>query len=586
MLRKRLFSNIIIISAVLCLNGIVYAASSKKNQSSANKSKSSSVEQSSKGVSIPVPDSAKKSQAYFATVAPRILNLICDGSPRSLKLATSLLHRNSEESYTEKEKVLLFVCQGIMQMAWPSQPVTWTVPEFSGTDAYTNSIYSARSGMFEIKVKNQDYLSLMLPSLVVLATPYDSDCYDKAEASLSKALSINDKSTLVNYLMGVLMYRKGDFKESFTYLSKALELDGSNKEILALSVKVCNSCGDYENAMRLGERLVSLDPQNIDNLKLVCDSYYATGNLEKAGDYAAKILMLAPDSFDYVLMRAKIAMSTGDFVKTSSLLDAYSRSGSVSKDYYLLRARLQKEWNKNNNSAAETVGNALLVYPDDTDIILYAAIIASDANMNIAGFSALELAKKVLKVQGNNREAVRVCVSELNKTGEYSKAYELSSKIVQKNSSVEDLCRHIDICLSSGKSEEAFSVAKSLYAKNKQNVEVQKSFVKVLVAANQTSEAEKMISSLMVDADSEMKSFLYYQKSFLYGDEASTLESLRSSLTQNPRNSESLYRLYQVYYNKKDWRRAQYYLRQVVALNPIDANALAKNEELNTLLQK
>ena len=83
-----------------------------------------------------------------------------------------------------------------------------------------------------------------------------------------------------------------------------------------------------------------------------------------------------------------------------------------------------------------------------------------------------------------------------------------------------------------------------------------------------------------------MKSCLYYEKSFLEGSEEAVLVDLRSSLTANPRNKDALFRLYQIYYNKKEWRKAQYYLKQVVALSPSDDSLIKLNSELETLLSK
>ncbi|MBQ1593204.1 MAG: hypothetical protein II077_14320, partial [Treponema sp.] len=59
---------------------------------------------------------------------------------------------------------------------------------------------------------------------------------------------------------------------------------------------------------------------------------------------------------------------------------------------------------------------------------------------------------------------------------------------------------------------------------------------------------------------------------------------LRASLTANPRNKDALYRFYRIYYNKQDWRRAQYYLKQVVAIDPRNSEFLAQNAELDALL--
>ena len=93
-----------------------------------------------------------------------------------------------------------------------------------------------------------------------------------------------------------------------------------------------------------------------------------------------------------------------------------------------------------------------------------------------------------------------------------------------------------------------------------------------------------MIAALMDGADSSMKSFLYYEKSFLGADDKDAVASLRSSLTQNPRNTDALTRLYEIYYDKQDWKRAQYYLKQVVALNPTNKKALAMSQKLEKII--
>ena len=93
-----------------------------------------------------------------------------------------------------------------------------------------------------------------------------------------------------------------------------------------------------------------------------------------------------------------------------------------------------------------------------------------------------------------------------------------------------------------------------------------------------------MIASLMDGADTALKSFLYYEKSFLGANDKEAVACLRSSLTQNPRNTDALTRLYEIYYEKQDWKRAQYYLKQVVALNPSNKKALAMSKKLDKII--
>jgi len=83
----------------------------------------------------------------------------------------------------------------------------------------------------------------------------------------------------------------------------------------------------------------------------------------------------------------------------------------------------------------------------------------------------------------------------------------------------------------------------------------------------------------------QMRSFFYYRRSFLDAAEEDSLADLRSSLIANPRNADALFRLYEIYYEKRDYRKAQYYLKQVVALDPNNAEMRKLNEELSKLIK-
>ena len=543
------------------------------------------------GVSLSIPAGASRARSYFSSVSPRILSLMEDGSPRSLKLAASLMHRSAAERYSDKEKILMTDCARIMQRAWPSVAVSWETFRVDSLDPYTVALDSVDQGVYSPRASsggmNEDFLTLVLPCLVLISDPSGTKYLADADRALTRALEIRSDSMLANYLMGLLRIRQRRYDDALASLSAALAADATRKELLFAKELVYSKQNDYMNVLALGSQLLEAYPQDTTVIKYCCNAYFALGQLDKAEEFAAKVLMVEPDNFSYVLLRAKIFMAKTDFVKASALLDAYARSGAVSRDYYLLRARLQKEWNRNNAAAAETMGRALTSYPDDRKVQLFAAQVASDANISVGGYSALELARKVLAKAPADEDAVRVCLTELMKCSDNEGAYAISSAALKGGNTASWLqFMHVDICLACRRIDEAWSLASSLYEKAPKEELSQKCYLKVLVATGRTDKAARLIASLMPSADSQMKSFLYYERSFLYGDEASVLDSLRQSLTSNPRNSDALYRLYQVYYNKKDWKRAQYYLKQVVALNPVDKSVIAKNAELDNLLKK
>ncbi len=564
------------IIAFLCILGLPLSASY-----AAKKGKVSQ-----EGTSIPLPAGAKskaKSLSYFSDIKPRILDLIEDGSPRSLEVASRLLHRSNPSSYSDNEKLLLQVCAFLMEFCWPSYRVSWDIPDLKNANYYTNVLFSVRNGIYDEPL-SEEHIAILLPCVCLFSAPKENSYYASAEASLEKLLKQRGNSTLANYLMGTLLNRQGKNEKALIFLRRASTSDATNKDILALQMKAYTALAKFDEALAIGDKLLSVDPQNSLALELCCDAYYFKGNLAKAGDLAAQILLLDSKKFKYVLIRAESSMESGDYVKASTLLDAYSRGANREKRYFLLRSRLQSEWNKSDAAAAETLGQALLVYPGDSDIELAAAKVASNGNMKLAGKSALEYAQKLLKQNAKNEEAAKVCIAELAKEGSYEEAYRLSSLFVKGPCEEKLLHTHIDVCLSLGKYEEAMQLATSLYNKDRKDMEAQKSYIKVLVSTGRKADAQNMISVLMTDADASLKSFLYYEQSFLYSDDRNVVAQLRSSLTQNPRNTDALTRLYELYYNKQDWKKAQYYLKQVVALNPSNKKALAMSKKLDKII--
>ena len=285
------------------------------------------------------------------------------------------------------------------------------------------------------------------------------------------------------------------------------------------------------------------------------------------------------------MFRARILIQKNDYIRAASLLDVYGRSDGEGRDYLLLRAKVQKEWNRNLTAAASTIEKALTLYPDDSEIILAAAAISAETGVKIGGVSAVELADKILAKDPKNVQALTIRVNELVRRKQWQEAYRASSNLRQIASSSQfSVHTHIDICLEAGRKDEAWQIASNLYSQSPKDEQVIQSYIKVLVATDRRSEVSRLIGQILPSATSKMKSFLYYERSFLASSEDAVLVDLRSSLTANPRNRDALFRLYKIYYNKKEYRKAQYYLKQVVALSPNDDSLLKLNSELETLL--
>ena len=154
----------------------------------------------------------------------------------------------------------------------------------------------------------------------------------------------------------------------------------------------------------------------------------------------------------------------------------------------------------------------------------------------------------------------------------------------QENPSLSQRLVYIRSCLGFGRVSEAQREVTTLYSQHPDSDEVKELYIRVLAAAGNKGEVRSLIASQLPSASNQLKSFLYYQRSLLATNDTDKLADLRQSLTANPRNSDSLFELYSYYFDRKDYRKAQYYLKQVVALNTNDEEMLLLNTQLEELL--
>lgn len=574
-MKKLLF----ITAAVMLFSFTLPSLYAKKKAAAAE---SQQAEQQEETVSLKLPP--RKSLSPFSSISENIVAEAENGSPQSLKNVVSVLKKDNA-SYTDGELILANVCVSLLNLVWPSENFIADVPPVKESNAYTGAIDSARQGVYDFSTGNTDFLTVVLPSVVLVTSESRNDYYEDSYKALRQALSQKKDSVLANYLMGVLLRRQEKFEESVDYLEKAYKKTERNLECGSALVRSLLKLNQKEKAYDVSKELLTVYPMNKSLLKLISETAYANGDLVNAEQFVARVLQQEPDNAAFILFRAKILVHKGEYIKAASLLDVYARTDNVNRDYLVLRAKVQKDWNRNLTAATQTFEDALRLYPDDREIILAAAELSSETGTKISGFNASQLVSQILEKEPENVEALQIQIAEMVKNKDWNNAYKSSSNLLKlKNYPENAVYTHIEICISSGKKDEAWKKASELYAVKPNDENAVQSYVAVLVATGKTAEANRIINQKLNGSSNKLKSILYYQKSFLEKSEDQILANLRLSLTANPRNKDSLYRLYQIYYNKKEYRKAQYYLKQVVANSPNDESLLAKDRELSGLL--
>ena len=547
------------------------------------KSEESSTTQSAEAIKLP---SSSKSKSYFSKINDDIVKNVEKGSPESISTAMSSI-KKSETSLSQNEKVLIYVASEIMRILWPSQKITWTTYDVTDETPYTGALKSVRNGIYDTSTGNTDFLTTFLPSLVYLTPNISANVQLQCEQGIIDSLKLNPSSVAANYLAGLYYEKKTDYEKAEPYLSKAYD-SSHTIEIVLEYAKVLSKNGKSALAEQVMKEVEtgSAGTTNLAVLKQNAYIAFEKGDYTAAEEAVARVLQQTPNDLEFVLFRARIFIEKNDYIHAVSLLDMYARQNDTNIDYLILRARVQLDWSKNTNAATETIEKAMQLYPDNIDALLIAARISSLTDGPVAGKYADELAAIVLEKAPSNNDALIYALDGLVQRENWKEAYDISRGLVKKQPDNENLIlKHVTVCLKLGKKSEAMEVAQKAYNANPASETITQTYILASTQVLSRDESIKLIDSMLPGASSKIKSYLYYRRSFLERSEDTVLADLRSSLIANPRNSDALFRLYEIYYEKKDYRKAQYYLKQVVAINPNDSSVRKLNEALTQLIQ-
>ena len=499
-------------------------------------------------------------RTFFYKIDEQIVKEVENGSPESLKNAMQLIKKSSEE-YEENEKVLISIAVQIMKIVWPSQKITWEQPVTDIENPYIGAINSAKQGVFDSSTGDVDFLSTILPALVLLSPVIaqskeinntNQEILENCRNAIQKAMELNQNSVLAHYLMGVLLQKQEKYNEALAFLKFAYDSSSKTEEILLCYSNLLYKTGNLESAQKIADEL---DPQNL-NIQVLKQKAYIAFELkdyDSAELLVARVLQQNPNDLDFLLFRAKILVEKKDYIRAVSLLDVYARQNDTSLDYLILRARIQLDWSKNTTAATETIEKALQLYPEETQVLMIAAKISSITDSPVAGKYADQLTEKVLQKEPDNIEAMVYSLNALIQRENWNDSYKICCKIIETEKyPVEIVGKFVQICLRLGKNNEAFDFAKSQLVKYPDDETVLQAYVFAYSKVGNRDAVIKYIDSLLAQANQKMKSYLFYVRSFLQVSEEKSLADLRSSLSMNPRNSDSLFRLYEIYFEKQD----------------------------------
>jgi len=471
-------------------------------------------------------------------------------------------------SLDSNDKLYLYLASSLLKILYPYTKITWYAPYFSKENNYVEGFVAFNKNEYLYKLPKDDFLSSILPAFLILKKNFPKIFIEDAMLRLNKAKEFNKNSPLPYYLEALFFESSYNNQKAKTSYQKAIELDKSFYPAVLKYAALCNALSQTDEALKILQTLPE-EYQNSEEV-LVLKALISANKSEgkKNNLYMEQLLEKKVGEGDALFDRVRLLIETEEYMKANSLLNIYTLRNKTDKTYLLLKARIAREWNKNDKLASEYLSQAYSYYSDDFLVLLECANLALDANIEIQGQNADQLIEKVLALRNDNIESTTLLLKKELKSENWDHAVSLAITLLKQNPSDANKAFLIRAYLGGGQYDLAFSIASNLYQNNEQlSDEVFFYYLETLYYTGKTNILKNIINKNIEDARGEKKSMLYYYNARLQGKRSSAyLSLLRSALLTYPRNQIALFSMYEWYFEQKDYRNAQFYLKQAIGI--------------------
>jgi tetratricopeptide (TPR) repeat protein len=535
-------------------------------------------------------------------LADEIRGLVEGGTPSSLSSALDTIReRNLGEG--EFGRIMAAAAVLIIQRLYPDIHTRLPPVDPPRTHAYTRIIREAETGNYLLPpAASLDYLEHVLPFLALFSAG-PADPPPEALTVLEKAESLNPGSVLAPLFLGLLHERRGEFVFAAAAYERAYKISEECYPAILALVRVQSLEGDKQKTIRDLQELAARYPDNLAVKRSLAKAYYDADDWSQADSAIAEILQNDRENGEFLLMRARVLVELGRFPQAQAPLDLYAAINAQNPLYLYLRARVQAEGFRNREAALNylrTIMRSPAVLRDPstahTDSIsgsniveeasVYAARLLMESSKAEDQKEGRELLRHLTAVEKPSPAALSLAVHDAIHREEWQEAKDNLARLLEERRNSQDLLDAYTVEHGLGNNTAALSYARELYNRDNQNEEAAMAFISALIDTGRQSEAAGMIENrLGTTSGGTLKSRYYYLRSRVRTDEEQSLNDLRSSLFEDPRNLSALMAMFEHYHRHQDERRAVYYLRQALALAPDNPQLKRYEREYAPLLR-
>ena len=498
------------------------------------------------------------------------IRFLTESGVLSMMLNALELIRTNNLSGVDFGRMMTGVNVLLIKLVYPDSLARLPSIDLPLTSNYTRIIREAERGSYvRPSSSSVDFLEHILPFLSV---------NDQTEASvlqsimrdIEKAESLRLNSVFPPYFRGLIHERNGQYVQAEAAYRQAY---GISEECFPAQIgmaRVRRLAGAPREATDILSDLVISHPDSTQIKRERAISFYENKDWSRALPAVNELLQSDPRDGDLLLIKAFILIEQGQFSQANAALDSYAPINPNNRQYLFLRAKVQAEGNRNRDSALNYLRSIIRANPNDTEALVYAADLLMESQRPADQIEGREMLSRLRQSSGGSSvEVLSLSLRDAIVRERWQEAQGYLNSILSSRRTVQDLTDAFYVERGLGNHARALTYARELYDRDNFNHDYSVIYISALIGAGRRDEASRLIEGRLNSAGtSQIKSRYFYLRSRLQTNQESALSDLRSSLFEDPRNLDALIATFELYHNRREERRAVYYLRQALAIAP------------------
>ncbi|MBN2051350.1 MAG: tetratricopeptide repeat protein [Spirochaetales bacterium] len=525
------------------------------------------------------PESSDTSPQAETRFSDEILREIGICSPRSLKRALDGLGVN-EVGTSEEGLELRHLTVALFQILYPELSSGLPSVPMPPGSLYAPLLETVRKGQFpQVRQEDVSFLTLIIPPLSSLFTS-DPVVLEQCEENLLQAESLDTRSVLPPYLLGIIREKQKLWDKAQEYYTKALERDSSCYPADLGWARAAFQTGEPAEAEKRLETWSEELAENAEYLYLRSQACFLQGRYTEALDFITEALRIRIEHPPYLLLRVKILEAQGNVEQARRILLIVEKKMPENEDIVYLKGRILFKQEQYDEAAIFLEGALKKYGTSDRLSGLYGEVLIAAGKY--------EEARRYLEAKLENTPehvpSLRILIRDSLDRGNLEKAEEYTVRLLRLDESNDTLRTAAELYRLLENWEKTLEYSEILHNRQPEDRRIRILYIESLLETGQRVMAEEeCLKALAEETDSTTRSTLFYILSRILTDTPRRLDALRSALLENLHNLDALSALADLYVELEDYRKAFRYINQAYMLNPNDPDIRSSYRKIEEL---